>query len=176
MPFSPGFYGSEAYHLGSVDLLPLTHPLYVGSVALDTNDSPILRVPPHIPAKQREFTPDPQSEIPFEPGLDTTTRFGPSLSAPYSESYVDANLPGGIFEKTPFVGFAISMSGTCVFTHCRKAATPAENTTEAETDAANRLGRALRWIHLLMEDIGLPFDGPLRITHIELSFAPRNSS
>jgi hypothetical protein len=76
---------------------------------------------------------------------------------------VDANLPGGIFEKTPFVGFAISMSGTCVFTHCRKAATPAENTTEAEMDAANQLGRALRWMHLLMEDIGLPFDGPVPV-------------
>ena len=55
------------------------------------------------------------------------------------------------------------MSGTCVFTHCRKAATPAENTTEAEMDAANQLGRALRWMHLLMEDIGLPFDGPVPV-------------
>ena len=51
-----------------------------------------------------------------------------------------------------------SMSGTWVFTHCRKADTPAENTTAAEMDAANQLGRALRWMHLLMEDIGLPFD------------------
>ena len=77
---------------------------------------------------------------------------------------MDANLPGGIFEKTPFVGFAISpMSGTCVFSHCRKAATPAENTTEAEMDTVNQLGRALRWMHLLMEDIGLPFDGPVPV-------------
>ena len=55
------------------------------------------------------------------------------------------------------------MSGTCVFTYCRKAATPAENTTEAEMDAANQLGRALCWMHLLMEDIGLPFDGPVPV-------------
>jgi hypothetical protein len=162
LPFSPGFYGPEAYHISSVDLLPLSHPLYVGSLTID-NDSPIIRVPPHVPAKQREFTPDPLSEVPFSPGLDTTTRFGPSSGARYTESYVDANLPGGIFEKTPFIGFAISMPGTCVFTHCRKAATPAENTTEAEMDAANQLGRALRWMHILMKDIGLPFDGPVPV-------------
>jgi hypothetical protein len=76
---------------------------------------------------------------------------------------VDANLPVGVFEKTPFVGFAILMSGTCVFSQCHKVATPAENTTEAEMDAANELGQPLRWKHLLMEDIGLPFDGPVPI-------------
>jgi hypothetical protein len=36
--------------------------------------------------------------------------------------------------------------------------------TEAEMDAANQLGRALRWMHLLMEDIGLPFDGPVPVS------------
>mgnify|MGYP000361726594 CR=1 FL=1 len=159
--FSPGFYGPEAYHIGSVDLLPLTHPLYIGSVTF-ANESPIVHVPAHLPAKYR--TPDlPADDVAFKPGLDSTTSFGPSSEAPYTESYVDANLPGGIFEKTPYVGFAISMSGTCVFTHCRKADTPAENTTEAEMDAANQLGRALRWMHLLMEDIGLPFDGPVPV-------------
>jgi hypothetical protein len=161
-PCSPGFYGPEAYHVCSVDLLPLTHPLYVGSVSLDST-SPIVCVPPNLPNKLREpeFSPD---DVAFVPGLDTTVHFGPSSAAPYTESYVDANLPGGIFEKTPFVGFAISMSGTsCVFTHCRKADTPAENTTEAEMDAGNQLGRALRWTHLLMEDIGLPFDGPVPV-------------
>ena len=55
------------------------------------------------------------------------------------------------------------MSGTCVFTHCRKADTPAENTTKAKMDAANQLGRALCWMYLLMEDIGLPFDGSIPV-------------
>jgi hypothetical protein len=55
------------------------------------------------------------------------------------------------------------MSGTCVFTHCCKADTPAGNTTKAEMDAANQLGHALRWMYLLMEDIGLPFDGPVPV-------------
>jgi hypothetical protein len=49
------------------------------------------------------------------------------------------------------------------FTHCHKADTPAENTTKAEMDAGNQLGHALRWMHLLMEDIGLPFDGPIPV-------------
>ena len=98
LPFSPGFYGPEAYDIGSVDLLPLTHTLYVGSLATD-DASPIIRVPPHIPTKQREFTPDPQSDVPFQPGLASSTRFGPSSGAPYTESYVDANLPGGSSRK-----------------------------------------------------------------------------
>jgi hypothetical protein len=143
-PISPGFYGPEAYHVSSVDLLPPTHPLYVGSVSIDPT-SPIVCTPPHLPAKfcDQDAPIDSPSDVTFVPGTNSTTSFGTSSSAPYTESYVDANLPGGLFEKTPFVGFTISMSGTCVFTHCRKADTPAENTTKAEMDAANQLGRAL---------------------------------
>jgi hypothetical protein len=48
--FSPGFYGPDAYHVGSVDLLPLTHLLYIGSVTFQTN-LPIVNVPAHLPAK-----------------------------------------------------------------------------------------------------------------------------
>ena len=139
-PFSPGFYGPEAYHISSIDLLPLTHPLYQVSSVSVAGDSPIVCVPPQLSAKQRDST---FTDLDFKPGLDSATTFGPSSAAPYTESYVDANLPGGIFEKTHFLGFAISMSGTCVFTHCRKADTPAENTTEAEMDAGNQLGKAL---------------------------------
>jgi hypothetical protein len=74
---------------------------------------------------------------------------------------VDANLPGGIFEKTPYLGFSVSMSGTCVFPFCRKCDTATENTTEAEMTAGNHLGKALRWLHLFMDDLGLTFDGPI---------------
>jgi hypothetical protein len=113
-PFSPGFYGLEAYHVCSVDLLPLTHPLYIRSVSLDST-SPIVCIPPNLPGKLREpeFSPP---DVAFVPGPDTTVHFVPSSAAPYTESYVDTNLPGGIFENTPFVGFTISMPGTCVFT------------------------------------------------------------
>jgi hypothetical protein len=76
---------------------------------------------------------------------------------------VDANLPGGIFEKTPYLGFAISMSGTCIFPFCRKCDTATENTTEAEMTAANHLGKGLHWLHLLMDDLGIAFDGPIPV-------------
>jgi hypothetical protein len=48
-------------------------------------------------------------------------------------------------------------------TAAKLAATPTENTTEAEMDAANQLGRALRCAHLLKEDVGLPFNGPVPV-------------
>jgi hypothetical protein len=99
--FSPGYYGPEAYSVSSVDLLPLTHSLYVGSITID-NNSPIVHVPPHLPAKVRDPPdPSPSDDIAFVPGLDSNTSFGPSSAAPYTKSYVNANLPGGIFEKTP---------------------------------------------------------------------------
>jgi hypothetical protein len=83
-------------------------------------------------------------------------------SAPFTESFVDANLSGGIFEKTPFLGFTIEMSGTCVFPLCCKAKTPAGNTTESEMDAAIRVGEGhTRWIHLFMDALGLPFEAPI---------------
>jgi hypothetical protein len=55
------------------------------------------------------------------------------------------------------------MSGTCVFPYCRKSDTAVENTTEAEMTAGNHLGKALRWLHLFMDDLGLAFDGPVPV-------------
>jgi hypothetical protein len=93
---------------------------------------------------------DPIDQLPQTSGLPR--------SAPFTESFVDAiNLPGGIFEKTPFLGFSIEMAGTCVFPLCCKAETHADNTTESEMDAANRVGKGHRWVRLYMEDLGLPF-------------------
>jgi hypothetical protein len=76
---------------------------------------------------------------------------------------VDANLPGGIYEKTPFLGFSIEMADTCVFALCCKADTPADNTTESEMDVGNRAGKILRWTRLYMDDMGLPFEAPIPI-------------
>jgi hypothetical protein len=82
-----------------------------------------------------ESVDDPIDQLPQSSGL-------PGF-APFTECFVDDNLPGGIFEKTPFLGFSIEMAGTCVFPLCCKADTPADNTTESEMDAAIRaLGRA----------------------------------
>jgi hypothetical protein len=83
----------------------------------------------------------------FIPSTAADKSFGPELQAPYTESFVNANLSGGIFEKTPYLGFSVCMSGTCVFPFCRKSETATENTTEAEMTAANHLGKALRWFY-----------------------------
>jgi hypothetical protein len=55
------------------------------------------------------------------------------------------------------------MAGTsCVFPLCcTKADTPADNTTESEMDAANRVGKGLRWTRFYMDDLGLPFEAPI---------------
>jgi hypothetical protein len=53
------------------------------------------------------------------------------------------------------------MSGTCVFPLCCKAEAPADNTTESEMDAANRVGKGLRWLRLYMDDLGLLFEAPI---------------
>jgi hypothetical protein len=39
----------------------------------------------------------------------------------------------------------------------------AENSTEAEIDAAAFLGKILRWMVLFMSDLGWPFQGPIPI-------------
>jgi hypothetical protein len=101
-----------------------------------------------------ESVDDPIDQLPQSSGL-------PPRSAPFTDCFVDANLPGGIFEKIPFLGFSIEMAGTCVFPLCCKADTPADNTTESEMDDANHVGKGLRWTRLYMDDMGLPFEAPI---------------
>jgi hypothetical protein len=86
----------------------------------------------------------------FIPSTADDNSFGPDSQAPYTESFVNANLPGGIFEKTTYPGFLVCMSGTCVFPCCRKSEFATENTTAAEMTAANHLGKVLCWLHLFM--------------------------
>jgi hypothetical protein len=128
-PLKIQFLGPEAYHVASVQLLHADHAAYNHSVDAmhisDTQDR-IKFVLPYSTAKTRTAstetkettdgngtttTNDPDT---FVPSTIDDTSFGPESHAPYTESFVDANLPGGIFEKTPYLGFAVSMSGTCV--------------------------------------------------------------
>jgi hypothetical protein len=174
-PLDIHFLGPDSYHVASVNLLNADHAAYDLSVAAMEIPDPSDRirfVPPHQAAKDRSPSADVPLDPPttpdldpdaFIPGTSADTSFGPDSQAPYTESFVDANLPGGIFEKTPYLGFAISMSGTCVFPFCRKCDTATENTTEAEMTAANHLGKGLRWLHLLMDDLGIAFDGPIPV-------------
>jgi hypothetical protein len=107
-----------------------------------------------------ESVDDPIAHLPQPSGLPR--------SAPLTKSFVDANLPRGIFEKTLFLGFTIEMSGTSVFSLCYKSETPAGNTTESEMDAANRVGKGHRWTRLFMDDLGLPFEAPIPAAEITL--------
>jgi hypothetical protein len=114
-------------------------------------------------AKYASNTIDPYVFVPYTTPKDTS--FGPDSQAPYTEIFVDVkhHLPVGIFEKIPYLGFAVSMSGTCVFPFCRKCDTATENKMEAEMTAVNHLGKALRWLHLFMDDLGLAFNGPIPV-------------
>jgi hypothetical protein len=134
-PLQIKFLGPESYHVASIQLLQAHYPAYNLSVAAmdipEANDR-IHFVAPNTTAKERAEVPPPKTpdkNTPhigphdteaFIPSKPTDVAFGPDSKAPYTESFVDANLPGGIFEKTPYLGFAISMSGTCIFPFCRK--------------------------------------------------------
>ena len=85
------------------------------------------------------------------------------LGPPVTECLVDANLPGGLYERMATTGGSIEMGGTTVIQICQKQTTMAENSTEAELAAAAFLGKILRWLVLFMSDLGLPFQGPIPI-------------
>jgi hypothetical protein len=85
------------------------------------------------------------------------------LAPPVTECLVDANLPGGLYERMATTGGSIKMSGTTVISIASKHTTMAENSTEAETAAALFLGMILRWLVFFMSDLGLPFQGPIPI-------------
>jgi hypothetical protein len=62
----------------------------------------------------------------------------------------------------PPVG-SIEMGGTTVISIAQKQTTMAESSTEAELAAAAYLGKILRWLVLFMNNMGLPFLGPIPI-------------
>jgi hypothetical protein len=138
-PLQIQFLGPEVYHITSVQLLCADHAAYadlsVTAMEIPTDHDRIKFVPPYA----------------FIPSTIADTSFGPDMHAPYTESFIDANLPGGIFKKTP------PLFGFCRL-NCDMAT---ENTTEAEMTAGNPLGKALQWLHLFMDDLGLAFDGPI---------------
>jgi hypothetical protein len=169
-PLQSDIFSSTSYHVGSVDLNTRTQDLVIASALLFETAEARQVLPgaihtdhiPHLPdeatvdadiAQFPKSVDDPIAHLPQTSGLP--------CSAPFTESFVDANLPGGIFEKTLFLGFTIEMSGTCVFPLCCKAETPAGNTTESKMDAANRVGKGHRWTQLFMDDLGLPFEAPI---------------
>jgi hypothetical protein len=83
------------------------------------------------------------------------------IALPVTECLVNANLPGGLHERMATTGGSIEMGGTTVVPIAHKQDVMAENSTEAEIDAAVYLGKILRWLVLFMSDLGLPFQGPI---------------
>jgi hypothetical protein len=143
-PLISEIFSSSSYHVGSVDLITRTQDLIVASALLFETDEARQVLPgairddvPHSLPKEPPLPDETlvDAEIAtFPESVDDTINQLPTSSslprsAPFTESFVDANLPGGIFEKTPFLGFTIEMAGTCVFPLCCKAETRADNTT-----------------------------------------------
>jgi hypothetical protein len=85
------------------------------------------------------------------------------ISPPIAECLVDADLSGGLYERMATSGGSIKMGGTTVILIAQKQTTMAESSTEAEIAAAAYLGKILRWLVLFMNDMGLPFLGPIPI-------------
>jgi hypothetical protein len=85
------------------------------------------------------------------------------LSPPVTECLVDANLPGGLYERMATTGGSVEMGGTTVIQVASKQTTMVYNSTEAELDAASFLGKIIGWLVLFMSDLGLPFQGPIPI-------------
>jgi hypothetical protein len=106
-PLKIHFPGPESYHIASVQLLRAGHAAYDLSIAVmhvhDPNEN-IKFILPCKPTKARDIIPSnptsPAQSSPdaFVPSTPADAPFGPGSQAPsYTECFVDANLPGGIF-------------------------------------------------------------------------------
>jgi hypothetical protein len=148
-PLQSEIFSSSSYHVGSVDHISRIGELTIASALLFETKEARQVLPGAIRQYMLPFLPDESTvdqditDFPesVDDPIDQLPRpSGLPRSAPFTESFVDANLPSGIYEKTPFLGFSIEMAGTCVFPLCCKADTPSGNTTESEMDAANQNG------------------------------------
>jgi hypothetical protein len=75
---------------------------------------------------------------------------------PLTDGFVDAGF-GSIYETIGFTGALILMSGTSIWWLCKKQATLAYSTTESELYAATEISKFIKWLRVLMADIGLPY-------------------
>jgi hypothetical protein len=69
---------------------------------------------------------------------------------------VDAGI-GSVFETVGFTGALILMFGTAIWWLCKKQATLAYSTTESELYAATEISKFIKWLRVLMADVGLPY-------------------
>jgi hypothetical protein len=78
--------------------------------------------------------------------------FGP----PLTEGFVDAGF-GSINETIGFTGALILMFGTSIWWLCKKQVTLAYSTTESDLYAATEMSKFIKWLHILMADVGLTY-------------------
>ncbi len=80
--------------------------------------------------------------------------------APSTLGFADANFGGAIFDC---IYGRRNFDGTAVVTVCCKQHTMAYNTTEEELDAATTMSKRAQGLCIFMDDIGLPYNGPIFI-------------
>ena len=85
------------------------------------------------------------------------------LFGPYTEGGIDANFLGGLIEHASIMGGWIGINGTAILCFSRKNNVPAHNATDAEINAAFYIGKVVLWIRQIMEDLGIPYQGPIHI-------------
>jgi hypothetical protein len=90
--------------------------------------------------------------------VDTTKSSSPVIGVgpPLTDGFIDAGF-GSIYETVGFTGALILMFGTAVWWLCKKQATLAYSTTESELYAATEISKFIKWLRVLMADVGLPY-------------------
>jgi hypothetical protein len=78
------------------------------------------------------------------------------LDPPPTEGFVDAGF-GSIYETIGYTGALILMFGTSIWWLCKKQATIAYSTSESELYAATEIAKFIKWLRVLMADVGLPY-------------------
>ena len=66
-------------------------------------------------------------------------------------------------EHASIMGGWIGINGTAIICISRKNNVPAYNATDAENNAAFYIGKVVLWIRQIMEDLGIPYRGPIHI-------------
>ena len=85
------------------------------------------------------------------------------LFAPYTEGGIDAKFYGGLVEHASIMGGWIGINGTAIICISIKNNVPAYNATDAEINTVFYIGKVVLWIRQIMEDLGIPYNGPIHI-------------
>jgi hypothetical protein len=110
----------------------------------------------HMPTVASLHASSQSSSLPASIKTSKSTSPVIGVGPPLTEGFVDAGF-GSIYETVGFTGAVILMSGTAVWWLCKKQATLAYSTTESELYAATEISKFVKWLRVLMADVGLPY-------------------